>query len=34
MIVDVVAALAKHHQISVDDLTAVLALNTRKYLRK
>lgn len=34
MIFDVVAALAKHHQISVDHLTKILVDNTRRYLRQ
>ncbi|OBU25128.1 TatD family hydrolase [Photobacterium aquimaris] len=34
MTVNVVAALAKHHQISIEQLTNILAANTCHYLRK
>ena len=34
MVVAVIAALAKHHQISIAQLTAILAANTQCYLRK
>ncbi|CEO41187.1 TatD family hydrolase [Photobacterium kishitanii] len=34
MIVDIIAAVANYHQISVEQLTLILADNTRRYLRK
>lgn len=34
MVYTVIEALAKHHQISVDQLTQILANNTQRYLRK
>ncbi|MEC6830982.1 TatD family hydrolase [Photobacterium toruni] len=34
MVVTVIAALAKHHQMPIAQLTAILAANTQRYLRK